>query len=426
MYCPECGTKNEEESLFCSQCGTPLYEKSENLLENSIQQTTTGEAVPEPAISGTKEMQDKSRNPVIINPPIRRFTKIILMEAIALAALLIGCSSYAKKLFGPESFANAYFKALSDGDMNAVYKNLNVEESQFLSADMFQKYAEMWEDSDVTNYKVVCEYNSSLKENYVTANVIYRTKNAEDDMSYSIPLEKQKEKKYFLFDSWKVQPANLIVDEYSIFAPVGATVAVGGIVLDDSFVKQKENEAGQTEYCINGIFKGVYDIKVTKAGMEDYNGLLYVGTDENVFSLEDMNYTDETIQTVQKQAGEFAKSCLQALASKNTYSAIQSFVSADKEKAEDVQNEYDSMLDNRDYIIRMKKLNVYDITSSVEDIQLNEIYLKVEYTYDQKYMEKDWWSGKQEENSSDNLTDSMYIHYTQENGNWVVSYLNEY
>lgn len=426
MYCPECGAKNEAESLFCGVCGIPLYGKSDNSPETPVQKPTKGENVAKMAIPVTKGMPDNEGNPITMNPPIRKGTKIILVEVIILIVLLIGCSSYAKKLFGPEFFANAYFKALSDGDMNTVYRNLDVEESQFLSSDMFQKYADMWEDSDVTNYKVTCQYNSSLKENYVTANIIYRTKDAEDDLSYSIPLEKQKDKKYFLFDSWKVQSNSLIVNEYSIFVPTGATVTVGGIVLEDSYIKQPENEMGQTEYCINGIFKGIYDIKVTKAGMEDYSGLLYVEMDEDIFSLEDMNYTDETIQTVQKQAGEFVRNCLQALAGKNTFSAIQSFVSIDKETAGNVQDAYDIMLDNRDYIIHMKQLNVYDITSVVTDIQLDEICLIVDYTYDQKYIEKDWWSGDQEENTSDNLAGSMFVRYKQENGNWVVSYLDEY
>lgn len=27
VYCPRCGTKNEDEAKFCVQCGAPLYEK---------------------------------------------------------------------------------------------------------------------------------------------------------------------------------------------------------------------------------------------------------------------------------------------------------------------------------------------------------------------------------------------------------------
>jgi len=27
VYCPKCGTKNEDDAKFCVQCGAPLYEK---------------------------------------------------------------------------------------------------------------------------------------------------------------------------------------------------------------------------------------------------------------------------------------------------------------------------------------------------------------------------------------------------------------
>lgn len=39
MYCPNCGTKNEEESLFCMECGTRLKEDSvpeQNLNETAV------------------------------------------------------------------------------------------------------------------------------------------------------------------------------------------------------------------------------------------------------------------------------------------------------------------------------------------------------------------------------------------------------
>jgi len=28
VYCPRCGTKNEDEARFCVQCGAPLYEEA--------------------------------------------------------------------------------------------------------------------------------------------------------------------------------------------------------------------------------------------------------------------------------------------------------------------------------------------------------------------------------------------------------------
>lgn len=409
MYCPECGIENEENSMFCAQCGARLQGESEQSIENDVSEPRKGN------LSGMTEKAKEKMN---------TFSKIILVEIIVFAVVIFGCTSYAKKLFGPEYFAEEYFKALSKGDVNVVYHNLDVEETPFLCKDMFQKYADIWNDSNVTNYKVVCQNNSMLEDNYVTADIVYRTKNAQDDMNFSIQLEKQTKKKYFLFDSWKVQSGSLIINEYYLYVPTGASVTVGGILLDDSYIRQTEDDSGQTEYCINGIFQGVYDIKVTKEGMEDYNGLIYVGTDENLFYLEYMNYKDETILMLQKQAGEFAKSCLMALAEKKSFQTIQSFVSTNEETMEEVKDTYNNMLDSRNYIIRMKKMKVYDITSSVSDIYSNQICFKVDYEYTQEYTEEDWFG--EQGDTTDDLSGSMSISYIQENGNWVVSNISEY
>lgn len=40
MFCPECGSKNEDDALFCEKCGTSLNSLQGNGAINLVQDTT--------------------------------------------------------------------------------------------------------------------------------------------------------------------------------------------------------------------------------------------------------------------------------------------------------------------------------------------------------------------------------------------------
>ena len=42
IYCPKCGIKNDEDSLFCKRCGFPLDENPENYNEPSTKKHKEG------------------------------------------------------------------------------------------------------------------------------------------------------------------------------------------------------------------------------------------------------------------------------------------------------------------------------------------------------------------------------------------------
>ena len=39
MFCPNCGTKNDDDALFCGECGTRLAEEMPEAAANIAQQT---------------------------------------------------------------------------------------------------------------------------------------------------------------------------------------------------------------------------------------------------------------------------------------------------------------------------------------------------------------------------------------------------
>lgn len=394
MFCPQCREPLNDDARFCPQCGNPIN-KEDSLFMNSN-------------LTKTDKVQEETS----------LFKKILFVEIIVLIVMLYGMSSYSKKIFCPEYVATKYFEALSNGDINTAYNFLKFDESDFLNKKFYAEQAEYF-DSPIKAYSVKCQ--SDMKTGMTEARVSYQTVDNERKKVFKVSLVKEKKKKYLFFDSWKIEPTNMMADYFDILVPVGAKVYLDSVQLDE---KNSEitDESLYTRYHIQNIFEGYYDILVTADGMKDYENCIEIESEES-YKVNDMEYTDEYMKQMYEKTAEFAKVCIEALFSRADFNVLRPFASTDELLCANLQMDYEKMLEAMDESITTKKLNVYNAGASLLECSGNQIRIGVMYHYDHKFKEYNPWFGKNEMKEVKGRESSLIVTFSKENDEWVVTHI---
>ena len=233
MFCPNCGTKNEDDALFCASCGTRLVEDTVQNTDTISQTPETVEAT-EPVVTGSIAPEqpaggfDPNQAAGGFNPnqaagnfkapavKMDKWMMIVIVEAVVAVFAIVMFFNIGKKTFGYESVASNYFEAMMNGDWGNAYDFLDVSESDFLNKDMFIAANK---DKGITEYNT---YNiDSSTESKVSADVSisYREKSSSSTSNEYISLNRQGKKNFLFFDSWKVSPDEYICESFEIQAP---------------------------------------------------------------------------------------------------------------------------------------------------------------------------------------------------------------
>ena len=159
MFCPKCGTPNNEGSKFCANCGAALIANTVNGTANNINGTVSGGTHVNKGFNGINGMGGTPVNngfngingmggtpvnngyngtngmggiPVndgyyvqtssTTSKKISKRTWIIVAEIAAIVVLAFVFQMNARKECSPESVAERYFQTYTQGDLKDVYK----------------------------------------------------------------------------------------------------------------------------------------------------------------------------------------------------------------------------------------------------------------------------------------------------------------
>ena len=142
-------------------------------------------------------------------------------------------------------------------------------------------------------------------------------------------------KKLLLFHDWKPDLSDYIVKDFIINVPKGAAVTVDGVNLQAEYLQ--EGEYGNARYVIPQIFKGYYEVTVSKENMEDLTML--VDTSEGSCSADAMKLKPEAMQEAVTQAADDLKKIYKAAFQNKDESGLQG-ISILPESEEDVISNY--------------------------------------------------------------------------------------
>lgn len=349
MFCAECGTKNEDSARFCGRCGARLISN-------------------EPISGRVLSMQSESLPDVVmpnLHNKISKWTIAILLEVIVLVVLAYGVKWIGDKYYSAEYVAGKYFETIMEGDLGKAYEYLEVKESDFISKPLFEKTYEPDSRGRLGSYSVKAE---SLDDASATVRVTYRVLNESQENTKDIVLLKKAEKKFFIFDNWKVNPGEDITSDIIIRAPQNASVSMDGIRLGAEYKKSAED--GFDIYQISQVFSGKHVLNAAKEGAQPIQQNVEfpcaIDEDGNVVQLPQMHLEKKVLQKVSQNAKSVFKSIMDAKVKETDAGFIDELI-ADAEGADFTKNYYENFLTVEGSYLRVKDIQVRAMDSSNGD-----------------------------------------------------------
>ena len=220
MFCGECGAKNNSEDRFCSECGAPLVQEENKTNTNS-------------------SIVKKPRQ------PMSKINKIIVGLVIIVIAILGVLYKIGSDITNPKTIANNYIKATVNQDGDKLYKYLEIEgDDTFISKDIFKELLKNsnTDSKKVENYKIT-EVQYSDEKLTATVKFTYTVEGSTSEKTSSVNLSKQKNKKFLIFDNWKVKDTSIssvTVENYKIKVTKGSKVTFAGVELNDKYLDKDE------------------------------------------------------------------------------------------------------------------------------------------------------------------------------------------
>ena len=363
MFCPNCGTKNEDDALFCGNCGTKLSLEEFNQtlneenktvdLENEVSKenvTDNQQAVSENTNEVSQSVQvnqgfisydsnqsgqtnqgfapngfnqneqtnqgfvpngfNQNTNQSYQPQPAKqfKFSKKILGAIIAVVVAIVAIVIFVnvgKAGVDYKKIAKKYVTAVEQCDWDTAYEYLNLPDSEFLTKDALEAAHSSDTGEKVTAITVVDSYSTAgnLKGNeYVT--VTYSTPTTSAN-SVNLLLSQTDDKYLLFFKKYKVSTEDVVYTDARISVPKGLTLTVNGVEANSKYITSDTSSSDYLDtYIIPYVFAGSNTIKVSGDVIEDYETTINISYDEysKSISYTDLTLTEETKNTLTSKA----------------------------------------------------------------------------------------------------------------------------
>lgn len=338
MYCPECGAKLEDNSVFCGSCGFNIGKMNNEAVNKNIKQqneisdktqssyqstanfsqTNPQQKVqPVNQVNSHREAQDftepqnaeapkakkkKSKAPIIV--VVLLFVAVIVLSVVGLVV--------ASFMMSPSMKAKTFASNLAEQNWEKVYDMMFDEELDYVTYERFlNTYKETPADIGI-DLSANKEYK--LAEADTTEySTVYAISTADETLYFQVVLQ---EDGFWFFDTYKIALPECV--SYTVNLPEGAYFTLDGKTKDNSLYYNVLT--GMTEHEIYPLIPGEYELQVW-----DAEGNCYA-TYITVFENENSNVLTLTANEIQaehtlKRAEEYTEKDVEAFFEKmmNTY-----------------------------------------------------------------------------------------------------------
>ena len=290
--CQNCGFHNEDDALFCEECGARLSGApagdgmaqggGENPAQDtagswsgqtpSSQSTSRGWTAQSGPGQGSQNWGSQGAPQRPARPPrppkVRRkpskFHIAAAVEAVLLAAAVVVFCVMGSVRTSPSRAARSYFQAVMSGDWDQVRALGDLPDSPFLTEESFQRFLEENEGLQGRTVNLVSvdeEEASGGAGSYVRyVDVEYMYQGDPEVYSEQLTLMPSGGREMFFFPDWQVVDGmDFVARDFQVEVPLGSTLVVDGLVVDDSLLTERYNA---TDLYTLDLFIGSHEITV--------------------------------------------------------------------------------------------------------------------------------------------------------------------
>ncbi|MDD3341229.1 MAG: zinc ribbon domain-containing protein [Bacilli bacterium] len=422
MYCRNCGTYNEEEANYCSECGFLLKdEKIETKKEKSSHQTK--EKKPKgnkKSFLSKKHKKSKDKNnrkkDKVKNKEVskERKSKTGLFVFLLMILLLGSTYYYFNKVTTKEEIAKKYFTDKMSGDPVRMYAYYEVEESPFTTKNMYKKLTEdkREETPEIKSYRIA-ETKESSDGLTATVTISYRIKGSTQEYTETILLSKKEEKRYLIFDTWELSKNTYkTVSNFKVTVMKDAVLSLEGQKVDKKYIEKSISTDTVDAYVLPALFASNYQAKVDLpygfSITEEINPNSYIKSKSLLLTKENMPEASKNKLVI--KAKEDLKEIYESALAKKEYSEIASLTNPDKIETS-LEKEYTNLVENLNQSdTTLNEIKFTDIaignTESTKEGYVRST-LRAQYTYTVTYKENE-----EEKTSTKQGTSSIVLTFT--------------
>ena len=425
MYCSGCGKEIDDKNKFCPYCGTAVVNSGNAAVSagNSINTFKPSGTVP------VQKREKKERKKIHVNKALL----ISLAEVLILAALIIGFFKLGNHVFGPARAAEDYMEAYAEDDWDRIEALTDMKESDFLTRETLKKSLTETLSGDYEDYEAIL---TSSRGSSAEVKVRYGDEGSLKN-KINLTLEKQGEKKFLFFDTWKVSTEGYVVSNPVIYVPTGTKAYLDGAMIPENYLQEgympnADYSYGSDSYYDAYVLPEVFIGEHTAAAVIDTYPLASVKTvlnEENKeIVINNLQCPEDLQEKMIRETYESIKQYVGAHVEGKPFSTIEGIYKQDRDLMESAKSNYEYASNNFFAYNKesgVKEVNVRSSHGQVNGFYLNEGSITAEIQYDFEYdtirADKDWWSGELTENENERSDRGyVYVAYAPD-GSWKIT-----
>lgn len=451
MFCPNCGTKNEDDAMFCAGCGMNFAQIKETQNEQPVQENVQpAQQNVQPAQENVQPAQENVQpqaqpKPVKEKKPRKPVSKKLIGLIAAGAAVIAAVIIFVAVGFSVSSCDKAavkYVEALYSGDFGTVYNNIDVPEGEFMSKDMFifacqnrpvyksvsaevheltELEKKLQEIEDQWNMSSGNEESSDQKK----VNVDFSYYETDEEISSSstpgksstdVSMVKADGKVMLFFPKWRVDNKQFIAKDFTISVPKGYKLYLDGVEVAQKYLDNTEESDSYDTYRIDVIFKGQHKMRMTSEIYEDYEDTFSISYDEQTARYSQTGVKKEVLEQLGNKAIEDVDTLYQKVIAETSFEEIGLDFSEDEDRRASLKKTWNSFTESQVKRSRgnLKKIEFSKTKASASRYSSTLVQVNVSFSYKATLDE----GSDAKDVSADNRSVTLYYRY--ENGKWCI------